>query len=144
MNTMELTTKVSEKIRDHLIKQKSICVDTKTGDCVYRGPGGLSCAVGCLIKPHYYGEDLEGQNADNRDVFKAVTASLAMEGIVFPTGDERYLLFLLESWQSYHDGNPRAQLRPYANWVGGSPEGYSPQVQHMAILRDLFGEDGHG
>lgn len=49
-NTMELQ-EIFTKVRDHLLAQKvrSYDPDRLSNVCLYRGPGGLKCALGCLI-----------------------------------------------------------------------------------------------
>jgi hypothetical protein len=45
----------------HLIKQGKQSADA-TGDCFYRSPDGLKCAVGCLIPDEVYRPEMEGKN----------------------------------------------------------------------------------
>ena len=46
------------KVCAHLAKQGRRSEDK--GRCLYRGPGGLMCAVGCLIPDELYHGDMEG------------------------------------------------------------------------------------
>lgn len=47
-----------DTVADHLLTQREAC--TEAGDCVYRGPNGLKCAIGALIPDDKYDETLEG------------------------------------------------------------------------------------
>ncbi len=60
---------------DHLLKQNEQSVDDTEG-CVYRGPRGLMCSIGCIISDANYNEDLEGKSCHNSDVKRAVTNSI--------------------------------------------------------------------
>ena len=55
---------VFNKVEAHLLAQgvKSIRKQSEYM-CAYRGTGGLSCAVGCLIKDEAYHKGLEGTSA---------------------------------------------------------------------------------
>ncbi len=43
----------------HLLKQGKKAQEG--GNCRYRAPDGLKCAVGCLIEPEDYSPDIEGK-----------------------------------------------------------------------------------
>ena len=47
-----------DKVCAHLLTQLSTSLDD-TGTCLYRGPDGKKCAIGCLIPDELYTEDLE-------------------------------------------------------------------------------------
>ena len=53
---------VFNKVEAHLLAQgvRSIRKSLIQDMCAYRGAGGLSCAVGCLIKDEAYSRSLEG------------------------------------------------------------------------------------
>ncbi len=53
--------KVFDKVAKHLLTQR--CKSAVKGDCRYRGPNGLRCAIGALIPNKLYSADLEGRNA---------------------------------------------------------------------------------
>lgn len=60
---MNIKQKTFDKIVSHLRKQNATCqaVDEKGVErCLYRGPNGMSCAIGCLIPDDEYSQDLEG------------------------------------------------------------------------------------
>ena len=120
---------ISEKIRDHMTKQKA--VSRTASGCAYRGEGGLKCAVGCLIDDDSYTSDLEQRSVPHGPVIKAIESSL---GIEITSG----CLRMLKMWQKYHD-----QLC-YYRWVGhkdGDPvPNYnleSPTDFHNSMLVDI-------
>lgn len=58
---------IYNKVKKHLLNQNQKSIDAD-GDCVYRGPEGLKCAVGCLIPDKLYNENFEGKSA--RTIFE--------------------------------------------------------------------------
>lgn len=48
---------IFETVRDHLLSQGER--SEKDNRCLYRGPDGLKCAVGCLINDEFYSETFE-------------------------------------------------------------------------------------
>lgn len=52
---------VFDKVVTHLRTQGCQAFDPDNG-CVYRGPNGTKCAVGCLIPDKEYTPQMEGQN----------------------------------------------------------------------------------
>lgn len=50
--------KMFDKVCAHLLTQLSTSLDD-TGTCLYRGPDGKKCAIGCLIPDELYTEDIE-------------------------------------------------------------------------------------
>ena len=87
MTDQQMFTKVAR----HLIKQgkKSI----KDGQCLYRGPEGTSCAIGCLIPDEMYTEEIEGKAVSEHEALELVLASLGITN-----------LNLAMDLQSIHDG----------------------------------------
>lgn len=67
MNNQELFDKVAK----HLLTQKAKSFDSQRERCMYRGPGGLCCAIGCLIPNEKYEPWLEGKGTTNIDVIAA-------------------------------------------------------------------------
>ena len=61
-----------DKVARHLLAQgeKSIGCAAPGGNvcCMYRGRGGRSCAIGCLIPDEAYSEDLELAAVTNKEV----------------------------------------------------------------------------
>ncbi len=53
---------IYSKVRAHLLTQgQKSRVGGARGSCKYRTPGGLKCAIGCLIPDDCYSPQLEGQ-----------------------------------------------------------------------------------
>lgn len=50
---------IFNKVVHHLMTQGCKSKDEARSLCMYRGPNGTSCAVGCLIPDDKYSEDLE-------------------------------------------------------------------------------------
>jgi hypothetical protein len=70
--------------------------------CLYRGPEGMSCAVGCLIDDYYYDGDLEDRPVQTESVIYSVRKSL-------PNWNAKndYSVFMLKILQQVHDhGDP--------------------------------------
>lgn len=66
---------VFEHVRDHLIKQNQQSM-TENGFCVYRGPNGTSCAIGCLISEEFYDQDeMEDMPANSSYVMDGIRLS---------------------------------------------------------------------
>ena len=76
----------------HLRAQGVPSIDYRIG-CLYRGPNGLKCAVGCLISDEEYRPDME--------TFKA--SVLIRNGVV--SGLSEVDLDLLDRMQRLHDCN---------------------------------------
>ena len=55
---------VFDKVAIHLLKQGKKSMSPIGGGCVYRGPNGLACAIGCLIPDDKYIPDIESFNVD--------------------------------------------------------------------------------
>lgn len=53
------TQKTFNTIVDHLYKQGCASVND-AGQCLYRGPNGTKCAIGCLIPDDIYTKSMEG------------------------------------------------------------------------------------
>jgi hypothetical protein len=54
--------KIFDTVALHLIKQGKQSIDAAKGMCLYRGPNGLKCAVGCLIPDKVYRPEMEGHS----------------------------------------------------------------------------------
>lgn len=50
---------VLKRIADHLAKQRGQSRGESHFQCLYRGPNGMKCAVGCLIPDDAYDEKIE-------------------------------------------------------------------------------------
>jgi hypothetical protein len=120
---------ISEKIRDHLTKQRKQSKTPYGGmitpNCAYRGGNGLMCAVGCLIKDEVYSENLESLTADMPEVVNAIRDSLGVE----ITSD---MIQLCMDWQSYHDDSHNGFH--YENWTDGTSGESSPELFHIHMM----------
>lgn len=64
--------------------------------CLYRGPGGRMCAVGCLIPDNCYDMNLEGMPASNGAVLDALVGTVLEASLPWRN-------FLEDAQQSLHD-----------------------------------------
>lgn len=115
MNTLQ---QVFDYVATHLLTQDGRSY-AESGSCAYRGEGGRSCAVGCLIKEEHYSSNLEGRPANDPCVRLAIKKS----GVQL---DEiRYVAALLTQLQVIHDSVPvvawKARLTGLAQKAGLSP-----------------------
>lgn len=115
MQTQALTLQeVFDKVVSHLRTQgkKSMNEDS---ECLYRGPGGLKCAAGCLIEDEEYRKDFEGSIIGSLCLDKRQFLSSFIERII--GGDdnldnisshELYCLnlSLVQALQYIHDRSP--------------------------------------
>ena len=93
---------IFDTVANHLLTQnrKSIHIDGHGDMCMYRGPDGTKCAVGCLIPDELYYAGMECLNVEALVVkFPTLTSML----------DEHILL--LSELQSIHDANQPEQWR---------------------------------
>jgi hypothetical protein len=110
---------IFDKVTMHLLRQgkKSQSAGDNT-TCLYRGPDGTSCAVGCLIKDEFYFSSLENLGVDTTEVIEALRQSGVM-GASFSS------LGLLNDLQKLHDyANPsewKEELSALAKRWGLSP-----------------------
>lgn len=65
-----------DRVTNHLLTQMKQS-KSKSGNCLYRGTDGTSCAVGCLIADEHYYPSLEGLYANS----SAVIAALKKSGV---------------------------------------------------------------
>lgn len=65
--------KVFNRVARHLLRQRKRSTDGNS--CLYRGPGGLKCAIGCLIKDKYYHPAINFYNMAVASVIVALRAS---------------------------------------------------------------------
>ena len=99
--------KVFTKVKRHLLKQnkKSIRGSANGGICLYRGPRGLKCAIGCLIKDKFYSESIEGgafgdafYPSDQKKT-KLLKDALKSSGIKL----DKKMIEMLDALQATHD-----------------------------------------
>ncbi len=101
---------VFDKVAQHLLKQckqSSNRYHLDAGDeptCLYRGPDGLKCAVGCLIDDKAYHQGLEGSSVLALDVREALSASgiPVSHGLTYEA-EQDPTVQLLSALQSIHD-----------------------------------------
>jgi hypothetical protein len=65
MENREANQAAFEKVVRHLLGQmaQSAVIENDETLCRYRGPGGIMCAIGCLIPDDEYHDGLEGLDA---------------------------------------------------------------------------------
>lgn len=87
---------VYDQVKAHLLTQGKRAMN-EVEECLYRGPNGTKCAVGCLIEDEHYFPGLEFRRVHH----PAVRAALARSGVEFKPGsrDETLLMRL----QNVHD-----------------------------------------
>ena len=108
INLTNLHSKSLQEVYDfivaHLMKQGKRSVN-ETGTCVYRGPKGLMCAVGCLIPDEDYRIDFEG--AISRTVIERMVGFVALVGFVaYGNEPDKHMVEmdnLLRTMQMIHD-----------------------------------------
>jgi hypothetical protein len=137
---------ISEKIRDHLIKQKAKS-ESNSGACKYRNVNGDMCAVGCLIPDSVYNPNLESKAMEREEIINAVGLSLKMKL-------DANTIALLKAWQNYHDiaytqfvAVDNALRVSYDRWLveGAMPDSpHSPSAMHEHLKTieqyDMTGE----
>lgn len=95
MIDMKDAQSIFDTVAKHLLTQGEQSYDEVYG-CLYRGPEGRTCAIGCLIDDKYYDPDMEGRNIDGLyDEFFGM----------FPDGFFQHRK-LLAALQEMHDGLP--------------------------------------
>lgn len=91
MSSTITNEQIFDRVAEHLLKQgqKSMSdgpyyMDSVivTNGCMYRGPNGLKCAIGCLISDEMYDHSLEGRPVQSSTVMAAVATSLGVEASV--------------------------------------------------------------
>jgi hypothetical protein len=100
LNKQEVFTKV----KNHLLtqRQKSIRDSAQNSRCVYRGPSGLMCAIGCLIPDSKYTKEMDHHEMDVHILMKHFSGIF---DDVFDIED-RDIIHMLYSLQSTHDKFP--------------------------------------
>lgn len=92
---MKTLREAQETIKDHLLEQGKRAWNSLEASCMYRAPGGLKCAVGCLIDDKYFHESWN---------WKAVTSTLVRRALKlsgWPTDDDALRVY--GKWQFRHD-----------------------------------------
>jgi hypothetical protein len=92
------------KVQAHLLGQLEQS-QNDAGECVYRGPNGTMCAIGCLIKDEHYRPEFEGTAFDFLEpIGAALSRSCGYESRLGLVGEYPYLDRALVDWQNIHDG----------------------------------------
>lgn len=74
LSELKTDREVFEYVKDHLLKQNQ--QSSHGSGCAYRGPQGMSCAVGCLIDDDHYDEELEDNDVFDGRVIDALLESV--------------------------------------------------------------------
>ena len=114
---------VFNKVATHLIKQGQRSVDHEAA-CLYRGPGNLMCAAGCLIEDEHYAPALENLLVRSTQVSRALTLSgvpldahqmvAALQELHDRNGPARWPKLLQELADDFNVEFEAAQLQPSA------------------------------
>ena len=111
---------IFDKSANHLRRQGRVSAEPAGGGrraCLYRGPDGASCAVGCLFPDNVYDRAFDGAGAssvgDLKDDARFV-AALAAGGVNI--GDDE-VLYLLMRLQPAHDD--LSEARPGRTYAQG-------------------------
>jgi len=92
---------VFEKVKTHLLAQGVRSQIPGTPTCLYRGPGGLKCAVGALIEDEHFDAQFNNETVnDERVLDERVLDALLASGV--NVKDEN-LILLLNELQLLHD-----------------------------------------
>lgn len=93
---------VAEFVFRHLLKQRVRSIRQEDGYCVYHGPDGMSCAVGCLIPRTTNTTAVEGLKLE--DAFEKLYSLRTRKALCRGVPDDRqnYLL-ALDCLQHVHD-----------------------------------------
>ena len=98
LKTLKYATKqeVFDQVAEHLLNQnkQSLDPDKYNDICVYRAPGGLKCAVGCLIADDEYLKEWEGKG------WGIIGPNIALDLGIDYNREHEYLLITL---QNIHD-----------------------------------------
>ena len=89
--------------------RSTLGVDSDT--CMYRGAGGLKCAVGQLIPDNLYTESME--NIGVRDLFVMYGDAMSGAGL-----DQNEHMLFLSDLQRVHDGNQPSKWRTIYKNIG--------------------------
>lgn len=89
---------VFDKVALHLLKQNKRSEESANGACLYRGPNGTMCAVGCLIPDELYDSSTEETSAHY-----VITGDDRLQKLFEPDVTRNFFLGKL---QSIHDIEP--------------------------------------
>jgi len=97
LQEQELNAALFRRVRTHLLTQMERSADGGEGGCLYRGPDGLQCAVGCLIDDTYFDDEFNSARTDDHQVVTAVADSLGLDDL------DGITVGLLMDLQNVHD-----------------------------------------
>lgn len=120
-----------DKVALHLLNQGMKSV-SDSGDCMYRGGNGRSCALGCLISDDVYDDSVEGESSRNIGVLNMLYQSNpAIIGI-----DKIH--DLMEDLQRVHDNADASQ---WPHFLAGVAKRYNLSddviVKHVNVAEGL-------
>lgn len=113
---------IYNQVRDHLLKQNAKSQFETENGCFYRGPNGMKCAIGALIKDEFYKEEFNRYSVTAPPVLEMLKNSLNLSiGEEFSNQDINFMREL----QHVHDCYPvkewQHQLQIVANVHGLTP-----------------------
>jgi hypothetical protein len=89
---------VFDKVALHLLKQNKRSEESANGACLYRGPNGTMCAVGCLIP-----DELYDSTAEETAAHYVITGDDRLKALFEP---DVIRDFFLDKLQMIHDVDP--------------------------------------
>jgi len=92
MSKLQSKQAVLNKVARHLVKQNESSLEGPT--CMYYGPNGLKCAIGCLIPENLYYKGLETMHVTSKSVLRVLGAVINFKKV-----DKDFL----EDLQRVHD-----------------------------------------
>ena len=109
---------IFDLVAAHLMTQGVVSED-QSGQCVYRSPDNLKCAIGCLIPDDAYDPKLEGREGNHPIVLRALG---------FNTRVDHRIELLLTLQQVHDDQGRRSQ-----------PDGHVPNFKPglIGVARDF-------
>jgi hypothetical protein len=108
-----------DKVVSFMIKQGK--PSYKAGTCMYRGPEGTKCAVGCVLTDHYYRTNMEEMGIDN------LIKKFILPKFIKNNKD------LLRDLQNAHDSNAFSYGENNKNFI----ENFTYEVKGIAEDRNL-------
>lgn len=121
-----------EKVADFVYRQGHQSTESGRRCCLYNGPGGSHCAVGCLIPSEQYHEEMEGGGI--RYWLKKEKENPGNVATVMR--NEGYDLGLLQRLQEAHDNLWDASIFLDLGWVR-QPKDRTPELFRERWLRAL-------
>jgi hypothetical protein len=98
-------------VKQHMLTQGAKAKRTDSAQCAYYGGNDYKCAVGCLINPMWYTDELEGKDVGNSSVMFA----LQLSGVYFD--DNGQVLRMLKQCQSIHDNYSVDEWNEKLKWI---------------------------